>query len=112
MSRIAAKFVPRLLTDEQKQNRKTISQELFERAETDLDFLKNIITGDETWIYGYDIETSQSSQWKSTNSPRPKSKADYMKMLEKKSQKTGKMVLRCCITITPRLTAHCSFASS
>jgi len=48
MSRIAAKFVPRLLTDEQKQNRKTITQELFERAESDLDFLKNIITGDET----------------------------------------------------------------
>jgi len=48
MSRIAAKFVPRLLTDEQKQNRKTIAQELFERSESDQDFLKNIITGDET----------------------------------------------------------------
>ena len=60
MSRVAAKFVPRLLTDEQKQNRKTISQELIERAETDLDFKKkkNIITGDETWIYGYDVEIS------------------------------------------------------
>lgn len=73
MSRIAAKFVPRLLTDEQKQNRKTIAQELFERTESDQDFLKNIITGDETWIYGYDVETKrQSSQWKSANSPRPK----------------------------------------
>ena len=28
------------LTDEQKQNQKTIAQELFERAESDLDFLK------------------------------------------------------------------------
>jgi len=37
MSRIAAKFVPRLLTDEQKQNRKTIAQELFERTESDQD---------------------------------------------------------------------------
>ena len=32
-----------------------------------------IITGDETWIYGYDPKTKrQSSQWKSADSPRPK----------------------------------------
>jgi len=32
-----------------------------------------IITGDETWVYGYDPETKrQSSQWKSADSPRPK----------------------------------------
>jgi len=35
MSQIAAKFIPRLLTYEQKQNRKTIAQVLFERAEND-----------------------------------------------------------------------------
>ena len=33
----------------------------------------NIITGDETWVYGYDPDTEQqSSQWKSPNSPRSK----------------------------------------
>jgi len=33
--------------------------------------LKNIITGDETWVYGYDVETKvQSSQWVSETSPR------------------------------------------
>jgi hypothetical protein len=27
-------------------------------------FLKNIVTGDETWVYEYDVETTvQSSQW-------------------------------------------------
>jgi len=32
-----------------------------------------IITGDGTWVYGYDPETKrQSSQWKSADSPRPK----------------------------------------
>ena len=32
-----------------------------------------IITGDESWIYGYDPETKQqSSQWKNPGSPRPK----------------------------------------
>jgi hypothetical protein len=32
-----------------------------------------MITGDETWVYGYDPETKvQSSQWKHSSSPRPK----------------------------------------
>ena len=56
MHRIAAKFVPRLLTDDQKQNRGDVSQELLDRANDD-NFLKNIITGNETWVYGYDVET-------------------------------------------------------
>ena len=35
--------------------------------------MKTIITGDESWIYGYDTETkAQSSQWKTPGSPRPK----------------------------------------
>ena len=72
MHHIAAKFVPRMLTDDQKQNRVDVSQELLDRANDD-NFLKNIITGDETWVYGYDVETKvQSSQWMSKTSPRPK----------------------------------------
>jgi hypothetical protein len=62
MHRIAAKFVPRLLTDDQKQSRVDVSKELLDRANNN--FLKNIITGYETWVYGYDVETKvQSSQW-------------------------------------------------
>jgi len=73
MHRVAAKFVPRLLTEEQKQNRVTVSQELLNRSNTDKNFLKNVITGDETWVYGYDVETKvQSSQWVGKSSPRPK----------------------------------------
>jgi hypothetical protein len=35
--------------------------------------LKNIITGDETWIYGFGVETkAQCSQWVSETSPIPK----------------------------------------
>ena len=31
----------------------------------DPDLLKKVITGDESWVYGYEIETkAQSSQWK------------------------------------------------
>ena len=71
--RVAAKFVPRLLTDSQKVNRVTVSQELFDRSNADENFINNVLTGDETWVYGYDVEKKeQSSQWMETFSPRPK----------------------------------------
>ena len=39
----------------------------------DENFLKNVITGDETWVYGYDVETKvQSSQWMGKLLPQPK----------------------------------------
>ena len=35
------------------------------------DLLKKVITGDKSWVYGYDIETkAQSSQWKRPEQPR------------------------------------------
>jgi len=57
MRLVSAKFVPRLLTDDQKENRVENSQELLANANGKENFLKNIVTGDETWVYGYDIET-------------------------------------------------------
>ena len=37
------------------------------------DFLKRVITGDESWVYGYDPETKQmSSQWLTSTEPPPK----------------------------------------
>jgi len=51
--RVAAKFVSRLLTDAQKENRVTISQELFGCSNADENFMKNAITGDETWMLRY-----------------------------------------------------------
>ena len=76
--RVATKFVPRLLTEEQKQNRVTVSQELLDRSNTDENFLKDVITGDETWVYGYDVETKvQSSEWVGKSSPRPKKARQY-----------------------------------
>ena len=73
MRRVSAKFVPRLLTDDQKENRVEISQELLANANDNENFLKNIITGDETWVYEYDVKTKkQSSHWMGKVSPRPK----------------------------------------
>jgi len=53
--------------------RQTIARDLFERSCEDVQFLKNIVTADESLVYGYDPETKQqSSQWKGPTSPRPK----------------------------------------
>lgn len=72
MRRITAKFVPRLLTSEQKTTRLQICEDLRQRASEDDSLLSRIITGDESWVYAYDPETKQqSSQWKSPSSPRP-----------------------------------------
>jgi len=47
--------------------------ELRDRATSDSSFFGNVLTGDETGVYGYDPETSvQSSQWKSPSSPHVK----------------------------------------
>ena len=71
MRRVSAIFVQRLLTDDQKENRVEISQQLLASANGNENVLKNI-TGDETCVYGYDVETKmQSSQWIGQGS-RPK----------------------------------------
>jgi len=72
MHRVATKLVPRILTADQKQ-RVNVCAELSQLVSDDEIFLSRVITGDESWVYGYDPETKQqSSQWKSPTSPRPK----------------------------------------
>jgi len=67
------RFVPRLLSDDQKAHRVSVCKELEQQARDDPNFMSNIITGDETWVYGYDPETKrQLSRLKSLNSPWPK----------------------------------------
>jgi len=81
--RVAAKFVPRLLTQDQKNTRLTLCQELKNQTESDPNFLSKVITGDESWCYGYDPETKQAlSQWKMPTSPRAK-KARQVRSNEK-----------------------------
>jgi len=73
MHRVAAKFVPRILTADQKQQRVNFCTELRQLASDDETFLSRAITGDESSVYGYGSETKrQTSQWKSPRSPRPK----------------------------------------
>jgi hypothetical protein len=74
MRRVAATFVPKLLSPEQQQLH--LEVDMLECANRDPEFLKTVITGDESWVYGYDPETKvQLSQWKHPTSPRPPKKA-------------------------------------
>lgn len=73
MTRVCAKFIPKLLSTDQKQLRLEIAQDNLEMVNNDYTLLRKVITGDESWVYGYDPETKQqSSQWKHSGSPRPK----------------------------------------
>ena len=82
MRRVSAKFVPRVLTVEPKQQRLSISLELLDHAASDFSFLGNVITGVETWVYGYDPETRvQSSQSKSPSSPPAKKARSNIKVM-------------------------------
>jgi predicted DNA-binding protein YlxM (UPF0122 family) len=55
MCRVVSKFAPRLLIQDQRDSCVAICQELWDCASEDQNFLKRIITGDVTWIYGYDM---------------------------------------------------------
>jgi len=70
---VAAKFVPHVLTVDQKQSRVDACRKLKEHLEIDPDVFSKVITGDESWCYAYEPETKQqSSEWNSSNSPCPK----------------------------------------
>jgi hypothetical protein len=61
----AAKFVPSLLSDNQKEYRVSICTDLKGKAENASNNISNTITGDESWMFGYYAESKhQSSQCK------------------------------------------------
>ena len=61
MRKLYAKIVPKVLTDEQKQRRVDCCNDWIENAQ-DSNFLKRVITGDESWIYEYNPETKRQSK--------------------------------------------------
>jgi len=72
--KVAAKWVPHHLSEEQKAARKRVAEELLRRYEAEGEqFLNRIVAIDETWIRDFEPELkSQSCQWKHSTSPRPK----------------------------------------
>ena len=74
MSKVSARLVPRLLKDDEKEQRVRCSRAFLTRYETDgCAFLDRIITTDETWLHHFDPETkAMSSVWKTPRTPPPK----------------------------------------
>jgi len=72
--KVCARWVPRVLSDEMKAERVCISRELLEHFEKEGgDFLKKIITGDETWVHHYDPSNKrQSMEYHHEESPQLK----------------------------------------
>lgn len=73
MRKVAARWVPHNLSEEQKAERVTISRRLLQRQQRDSNFLDRIVAIDETWIRSYEPELKrQSAEWRHPDSPRPK----------------------------------------
>lgn len=66
MKRIIVKYVPKLLDFQQKRYRIAFAERMLAEVSDDPHVLKRVITGDEMWLYAYDIETIHSEE------PRPK----------------------------------------
>ncbi len=84
LSKLCPKFIPRILTDEQKRCRMAWSQENLDDLGSEQDMLSRIITGDESWMSVFELESKQgSSQWlpKGRRTERP------MKALRQRSVK-------------------------
>ena len=72
MPKIWAKFVPRVLREDQKERRCHDRREMVEMINSDPAVLDTMVTCDESWIYCYDPETKRkSSQRKHAGSPWP-----------------------------------------
>lgn len=59
--------VPRILSSEQKEMQMAVSGDLIAMANTDKNFLNNIVTGDGTWCFLYDSKAKHLfSEWKTS----------------------------------------------
>ena len=75
LSKLAPKFIPKILTDEQKRFRMRLCQLNLDALKEDDEYLMKFVTGDESWVSVYEVERKQSScEWHPTGSKesRPK----------------------------------------
>jgi len=74
IKKVSARWVPRTLTDKQKQNRVDVCTDLLCRLQAQPQFFLNrTVMQDEILVHHFDLETKrQSTVWKHTSSPTPK----------------------------------------
>lgn len=73
MNKVSCRWVPKMLTVENKRQRLLAANEFLDRCKVDPEnIFHRIITCDETWIHHYDPETKQQSmQWQRRGNPAP-----------------------------------------
>ena len=103
MRKICAKFVPKVLKEDQKERRCHDSREMVELINSAPAVLDALVTCDESWIYCYDPETMrQSSQRKHAGSPKPKkvrqSKSTHKRLIMLFFDSTGMMYMHWVLT--------------
>ena len=73
MSKVSARWIPRLLTPNQKEQRADSCKELIEIEFKETRFFDRIVTMDEIWVHHFDPEMKSSSmQWEKPSSLKPK----------------------------------------
>jgi len=73
MRKVSAKWIPKCLNADQKRTRVQMSQESLQKFQNPGEFLRSLVTEDETGLHHYDPETKQqSTEWRHSGSPRPK----------------------------------------
>lgn len=74
MKKLLAKWVPRLLTPDQKAQRVEDSQHCLDLlSHNKMDFFRRYVTMDETWIHHYTPESKQqAAEWRADDENRPK----------------------------------------
>lgn len=73
-TKVCARWVPRMLTADHKQQRIDCSRAFLQQCDdNEEETLGSIVTGDETWCFHFTPETKeQSRQWRHSGSPAPK----------------------------------------
>ena len=73
LRKICVRWVPHLLTDEQKQSRVRLALQVIEKYDKcDPRRLEEIVTGDETWIYNFQSDSKAKNKvWVSSEGDRP-----------------------------------------
>ncbi len=73
MSKVSPKFVPRLLTEEQKCHRMELCRQNLDRLQADNSLLEKVIMTDKSWFSVFEPDTKQDSlEWCPKGGSRPK----------------------------------------
>ena len=89
MREVCAKMVLKILSEDQKQNRVKICEDVLEKIKDDPDILMLIIAGNEAWVFIYDPETKrQNMQWNTAEYPDPRRRATQSSKIVTKATNT------------------------